>query len=181
MNKKTGHAGFSIFWLLVTLGACVLSGYLLGAVAAHMPNDKPVMPLLIMGLLLAPMTLVTQLIFKFNDMKKLKGINRDEKRRLEAMVDAKVLRLILIDVFYLVSTSVVGVLFYVSPFFLELNLITWTLRAAGFLLVAAAVTSVKVLLDTRKISNFEARISNRAQERKTKAALLKRLKHNAKS
>lgn len=180
MNKSKNHVGASSLWLIVMLVICLCSAYFLGLVGKFVPQDKPVMPLVIMGLILAPVTFVTQLIFKFNDMKKLKGINREEKRRLESIVDAKVLRLILIDLFFVLSTTVVGVLFYVAPFVPELNLVTWTLRAAGFLLAAAVFTFVNVLLGTRKISNFEAKISNRALERKHKAALLKRLKEDSK-
>lgn len=181
MNKSTNGAGVASFWLIVMLVICLLAAYLLGLVGKFVPQDKPVMPLVIMGLILAPVTFVTQLIFKFNDMKKLKGINREEKRRLESIVNAKVLRLVLIDVFFVLATTVVGVLFYVAPFVPEFNLITWTLRAAGFLLAAAVFTFINVLLGTRKISDFEAKISNRALERKHKAALLKRLKEESKS
>lgn len=132
MNRSTGNMGATSFWLIVMLAVCLCSAYFLGLVGKFVPQDKPVMPLVIMGLILAPVTFVTQLIFKFNDMKKLKGINREEKRRLEGIVNAKVLRLVLIDVFFVLATTVVGVMFYVAPFVPELNLITWTLRAAGF-------------------------------------------------
>lgn len=161
--------------IVSTLCLCVLGGYLLGLLAPFVPIDKPVMPVAIMAIFLAPITLATSLIFKLIDIKKLKGLNRDEKRRVEGIVGSKISRVIFLIFFYFVSASCIGVLFFASA--LPDGAITsiFTLRVAGVLLGFAISTSIIVLLETIKTNNFEVKITNRSTERKAKAALLKRL------
>lgn len=173
--KQNHQAGMMTQGFISTLCLCALGGYLLGLLAPFVPVDKPVMPVAIMAIFLAPITLATNLIFKLIDIKKLKGLNRDEKRRVEAIVGAKISRIVLLIFFYFISASCIGVLFFASA--LPDGAITpkFTLRVAGVLLGFAIATSIIVLLETIKTNNFEVKITNRSVERKAKAALLKRL------
>lgn len=175
MTKRNYQSGMMTWGIISTLCLCALGGYLLGLLAPFVPIDKPVMPVTIMAIFLAPTTLSTSLIFKLIDIKKLKGLNRDEKRRIESIVNSKISRIIFLIFFYFISASCIGVLFFASALPNGAIATVLTLRIAGALLGFAIATSIIVLLETIKTNNFEVKITNRSSERKAKAALLKRL------
>ncbi|WP_285359885.1 hypothetical protein [Pseudomonas sp. fls2-241-TYG-175] len=175
MRNSNRQDGMMIWGFSCTILLCVLGGYALGLLAPLVPIDKPVMPITIMAIFLAPITLSTTLIFKLIDIKKLKGLNRDEKRRIGSIIKAKTLRILLLIFIYFISAASIGILFFASSIPDGAITALFTLRVAGAFLGFAISTSIIVLMETIETNNFEVKITNRSTERKAKAALLKRL------
>jgi magnesium-transporting ATPase (P-type) len=160
---------------IISLLCCLAGGYFMGLFSAYIPTDKPVMPITLFGLLLIPITITTNLIFKLNDTKKLKGLNRDEKRRLEPIVDIKIFRLYVLIAIYLISAATIAILFFGSSLPSAAPYLKYILIATGVCLAFALCNSIFSIADTKRTSDFEAKITNRSIERKAKTALLKRL------
>lgn len=180
--KNTGtQSGFTILWMLASVGISLIAGYAFGMLIDYFPKDKPpAVPIFLMATLLVPSTLTTQLILKLADIKKTKGLSREERRRLDQIVGIKTTRLYLLLIFYAISAILIGVLFYASSLQTPTSVMIWTLRTTGFLLILSAVMSIYSVTETRRIGSFEAKIVARSQERKAKAALLKRMRESPK-
>lgn len=182
MTTRGKQFGYTMIWILASIGASLLAGYGFGLLADFIPKEKPpALPIFLMASLILPSTITTQLILKLSDIKKTKGLSREELRRLEQIISLKTTRLYLLLAFYALTAIVIGTMFYAASLQTPPAVLLWTLRATGFLLLLSAVMSIYSVIETRKIGAFEAKIVARSQERKAKAALLKRLKDGGKN
>ncbi|WP_252088787.1 hypothetical protein [Pseudomonas sp. MWU13-3659] len=139
------------------------------------PLDKPVMPIALMATFALPGTLSISLINSLNGIKKLKGLNREEKRRIDSIASRKVHRQIFLIVIYLLLSAGMGVAFFAATLPAVAPYLEYVLAAVGAALAFAVVCSVFAVIDSSELASFEAKIANRSAERKAKQALLKRL------
>jgi hypothetical protein len=181
LKQISYQSGFTTLGILLSLGFALLAGYAFGFLANYIPPEKPpTAPLFLISILLLPSTLTAQLILKLSEVKKAKGLSREERRRIEQIVSIKTTKLYLLLVFYAFSAILIGAMFYAATLAVPVSVITWTLRVTGFLLLLSAIMAIYSVKETRKIGLFEAKITERSQERKAKVALLKRLKESQK-
>lgn len=173
--RASGQGGNITVWLLIMLLSCSAAGYLFGLLVCYMPAQGITVPTVLVGILAAPCVAIAQLIFKLNDVKKIKGLSKSEKRRLNAIADLKVVRAYVLLAVMLVWSSVTAVLFYLTTTTVPGDVLLWALRMAGAMVPAAILATLYTVQEGRNISNFEAKIMDRSQIRKNNAALLKRL------
>lgn len=172
---KYKQAGFLSLALALVICIALLAGYCSGFLAAYVPVDKPLLPFFLIGIFATPVALLVQLAIRFKDLKKIKGINWDEERRLDDIVDAKALRLYVLIFIYLISIVGVATLFFMSTLNMPFDAAKWALRFSGFLAVVMISSTLMFLSESQKIVDYEARVSRRNEDRKRRAALVKRL------
>lgn len=170
------RGGGVVTGLLALLCLCLLGAYGFGLLTKYIDPAKQLVPVALIGILIAPIGLIAQAISKYGDIKKIKGLSRDEQRRLDGIVDPKRQALFSRLGFFMLSTAGVATLFYIAtlkdvPF----NAPLWALRFTGFILVYAVIVSIKIYLDLSKIQDYETKVTRRMEERKSRAALLKKL------
>ncbi|MBA1195570.1 phage shock protein B [Pseudomonas plecoglossicida] len=170
------QAGGIAFGLLALLCLCLLGGYGFGLLTQYIDPSKQLVPVALTSILIAPIGLIAQAISKYGEIKKIKGLSRDEQRRLDEIVDPKRLSMFWRLGFFLLSTAAVATLFYVAtlkdvPF----NAPLWALRFTGFILAYAVISSIKIYFDLATIQDYETKVTRRMEERKSRAALLKKL------
>ncbi len=170
-----GQQGLYVPGLLLSIGICLLAGYGTGLLTEYLPSDKPSIPFYLLAIMVAPSGVVVQLIGKLNDSLKVKGLSRDEGRRLAAIIEARVYRLYLLLLFYLIATAIIGFLFYASTLSVNFNAILWALRTCGFIVASSVITTLMSISQTTEIQKYEAKIAARLESRKSRRALLKRL------
>ncbi len=172
----THRGGGVVLGLLALLCFCLLGGYGFGLLSKYIDPAKQLVPVALIGILIAPIGLIAQAISKYGEIKKIKGLSRDEQRRLDEIVDPKRLALFYRLTFFMLSTAGVATMFYVAtlknvPF----NAPLWALRFTGFILVYAVLASIKIYLDLAKIQDYETKVTRRMEDRKNRAALMKKL------
>lgn len=170
------QAVVALLGLSALLCLCLLGGYGFGFLIKYIDPAKQLAPAALIGILIAPIGLIAQAISKYGDIKKVKGLSRDEQRRLDDIVDPKRHSLFGRLAFFILTTTAVSVLFYVAtlkefPF----NAALWALRLTGFTLVYAVVSSIKIYGDLVKIQDYETKVTRRMEDRKSRAAVLKKL------
>lgn len=178
--KKTqsGYAGITFVMLAC---ACVASGYLFGLLQAYIPTDKQLLPISLSTVMVGPIAIIAQAISKYGDLKKVRGLTRDEQRRLDPIIDSKRRRLYFLLLFFLLATAGIAVLFYVATLNVPFNASLVALRITGAMILAAVISGFTTYLDLSKIQDYEATVTRRLEDRKTRAALLKKLSSSAQS
>lgn len=170
------RAGGIILGLLALLCLCLLGGYGFGLLTKYIDPAKQLVPVALTSILIAPIGLIAQAISKYGEIKKVKGLSRDEQRRLDEIVDPKRQALFGRLGFFMLATAAVATLFYVATLKdLPFNAPLWALRFTGFILVYAVVSSIKIYFDLAKIQDYETKVTRRMEDRKSRAALLKKL------
>lgn len=175
MNSKNTLFAHPLQRLLISIVVCAICGFLLGQLSVYIPLDKPVMPIALMATFALPTTLSISLISSLNSIKKLKGLNREEKRRIESIANRKIKRQVFLIAIYLLVSVTIGLLFFVAALPVIAPYLKYVLAAIGSSIAFAIMCSIFSILDTSELANFEAKITNRSTERKAKQALLKRL------
>jgi hypothetical protein len=171
-KSQRGYTGIT-FVMLVCV--CILSGYLFGLLQCYIPADKQILPISLSTIMVGPIAIIAQAISKYGDLKKVRGLTRDEQRRLDPIINTKRRRLYFLLLFFLIATAGIAVLFYVATLSVPFNASLAALRITGTLMAAAIISGFRTYLDLSKIQDYEATITRRLEERKTKAALLKKL------
>jgi amino acid transporter len=133
------------------------------------------MPIALMAIFALPTTLSISLISGLNSIKKLKGLNREEKRRIDTIANGKIRRQIFLIATYLLVSVAIGLLFFVAALPVVAPFLKQVLAVIGAAIAFAIMCSIFSIMDTSELANFEAKITNRSTERKAKQALLKRL------
>lgn len=175
MKAKSSILAHPAQRLALTALLCAVCGYLMSRLHGLIPLDKPVMPIALMATFALPGTLSISLINSLSSIKKLKGLNREEKRRIDIITSQKIRRQILLIIIYLLLSALMGVAFFAATLPAVAPYLKYVLAAVGASLAFAVVCSVFAVVDASEIASFEAKISNRSVERKAKQALLKRL------
>ncbi len=161
--------------LLIVLPACLLGAYIMGLLQPFIPADRSIIPIGIMGTLATPLTVSISLLLKLGDIKKLKAFSRQELRRIKPMLDSKVNNVYRLIVLYSVLSFTVGLLLFSAslPDIAQYSL--WIYRVSGAALAFAITSSLLVLAEHKRTTDFEAHMIARSNQRKQKAALLKKM------
>ncbi|MDF2401650.1 hypothetical protein [Aeromonas sp. 5HA1] len=146
--------------------------------AQQLPSSPPYA---ISSILLVPITILTSSIIKLSDLKEIgnakNGLNRDEVRRLNNIIDIKLFRAKLVMAIILLSIAVVFFTFYVFSsdnqiYFRKTIIFSGALTGFSLYSVFWAWNGIK------EIASFKQKIQARADAKKAKASALKRLKEN---
>jgi len=135
--------------------------------------------MVLIAIVVAPIALIAQAISKYGEIKKVKGLSREEQRRLDEAVNTQRSALFYYLFFFLLSTTGVAIGFYAATLKISFNANLWALRATGFIAVFATVISFKIYRDLAKVQDYEAIVTRRSEERKAKAAALKKLSEDS--
>lgn len=159
--------------MFVVLGSAAIGALAASFVLEVSQNDFSV-PWLIVTAMLIPMGFAGTVWVKLNDLHAdCEGLNREEKRRLGAIVDEKLRQVYIGIVFYIASALFALFLIVIgknSPIMLS-----WAVPILGGLL-AISLSSIGFLLaQIREVSKFLGILKERVAARKNKAKLRKRL------
>ncbi|WP_273861961.1 hypothetical protein [Pseudomonas sp. LA5] len=170
-----GRAQTNAQRLAILIPACIAGGYLLGLVHPYIPQDKSIIPAGMIAVIAAPISIAVSLLSKLGDVNKLKSFSRTERRRLEPMIDRKSVAIHRLIFLYSILSILVGL----GLFFASVDSgITYALgiyRAVGASIAFTMISSLMLLAEHKRATDFEAKVINRSNHRKQKAALLKKL------
>lgn len=165
----------SLFWFSFysLLGGGVTYGLL--QLVQQLPSTPPYA---ISSVLLIPIGILTSAIIKLSDLKELgnakNGLNRDEVRRLNNIIDIKLFRAKLVMAIILCSVAVVFFTFYMFSseqcYFRRILVFSGALTGFSLYSIFWAWNGIK------EISSFKQKIQARADAKKAKTNALKRLK-----
>ncbi|RRV18106.1 hypothetical protein EGJ00_01910 [Pseudomonas saudiphocaensis] len=164
--------------LMVLIPACLLSAYALGLCQPYIPQDKSIIPFGVIALLAAPISIAMGVLSKLADVRKLKSLSRQERRRVEPKIDRKVVAIQKLVILYSLLSVAVGVALFFSSIEAGAKYSLWIYRFTGGSFAFALISSWMLLSESKRATDFEALVINRSNERKHKAALLKRLQGN---
>lgn len=161
------------FSLYSLLGGGVTYGLL--QLVQQLPTTPPYA---ISSILLIPIGILTSAIMKLSDLKELgnakNGLNRDEVRRLNSIIDIKLFRSKLVMATILCSVALVFFAFYMfsseTAHFRKIIVFSGALTGFSLYSIFWAWDGIK------EISSFKQKIQARADAKKAKANALKRLK-----
>ena len=161
--------------LAVLIPACLLGAYALGLCQPYIPQDKSIIPVGIIAVLAAPISIAMGVLSKLADVRKLKSLSRSEKRRLEPKIDRKVTAIHKLIILYSLLSIAVGAALFFSSIEAGVKHSLLIYRFTGGALTFALISSWMLLSESKRTTDFEALVISRSNERKQKAALLKRL------
>jgi hypothetical protein len=161
--------------LVVLIPACLLGAYALGLCQPYIPNDKSIIPVGIIAALASPISIAMGVLSKLADVRKLKSLSRQEKRRLEPRIDRKVSAVHTLIVFYSILSLAVGGSLFFSALDEGIPHSLAVFRFTGAALTFAIISSWMLLAESKRTTDFESYVISRSNERKQRAALLKRL------
>jgi len=161
--------------LAVLVPACLLSAYVLGLCQPYIPQDKSVIPAGVIAILASPIPIAMGVLGKLADVRKLKSFSRQEKRRIEPMIDRKVSAIHMLIMLYSLLSIAVGVSLFFSAIDAGAKHALLAYRFAGGSFAFALISSWMLLSESKRVTDFEAHVISRSNERKQKAALLKRM------
>ncbi|MBZ3665545.1 hypothetical protein [Pseudomonas monteilii] len=161
--------------LAVLVPACLLGAYVLGLCQPYIPQDKSIIPVGVIAVLASPIPIAMGVLSKLADVRKLKSFSRQEKRRLEPKIDRKVSAIHKLVMLYSLLSIAVGASLFFASIEAGEEYSLWIYRFAGASFTFAIVSSWMLLAESKRTTDFEAYVINRSNERKQKAALLKRL------
>lgn len=162
--------------LLVLVPACLLGAYVLGLCQPYIPQDKSIIPAGVIALLASPISIAMGVLNKLADVRKMKSFSRQEKRRIEPKIDRKVSAIHKLVMLYSLLSVAVGASLFASASIeavAEHSLAIF--RFAGGAFAFVLVSSWMLLAESKRTTDFEAMVISRSNERKQKAALLKKL------
>lgn len=173
--KLITNAETNVQRLAVLIPACLMGAYLLGLAQPFIPQDKSVIPASVIAILATPIPIAMGVLSKLADVRKMKSFSRQERRRVEPMVDRKAAAIQKLIVLYSVLSILVGGALFFSAIDVGVQYALLAYRFAGASFSFALISSWMLLSESKRVTDFEAKVISRSNERKQKAALLKRL------
>ncbi|MGL6348514.1 MAG: hypothetical protein ACRC2U_01390 [Aeromonas sp.] len=174
-RRQSGESAISFLWLIVAAACGTGIAYVFTFLVHELPSTAP---FALSAIFLIPSTMCVQLVMKLLEMKEQGGINRDEKRRLNTILDAKVRSIVSVILLLLVSISVVISGFY---FFAKTpDLLKIILLVAGTLVGISIYIAIWTVSETKDIYNFKKKVKDRETQNKNRKQGLKRLDAKAK-
>ncbi|MDI1277609.1 hypothetical protein [Methylobacter sp.] len=174
MKKLHSQQGWTSFGVIGVMVSAVIGIFGFEILLRLIPsNVSIVVPWAIVSLFVIPFTLCVQLILKLWDLKELDDISREERRRLKSIIDGKT-RQFFIAIIYYVSSAVIVVTLYV---FLanDVELFRIAIKVTGVLLGISMFSIYLILLEMKELSDFKAKLIERAISKKRQKSALKRL------
>lgn len=165
--------------LLLAVFLCCVGGYFMGLIYPLIPEDKSIVPITFMALLASPITIAITSMVKIGDVNKGAGLSNSERRRIIPALQARRQSLQLMVFIYTVLSIFTGVFLFISTLPAGRDFAIWIYRGVGASVAFAAATSYFMLTDLGKLSDFEALIAKRTEERKKKTAILKKMKRSS--
>ncbi|WP_416363952.1 hypothetical protein [Pseudomonas sp. NFX183] len=161
--------------LAVLVPVCLLGAYALGLCQPYIPQDKSIIPVGVIAVLASPIPIAMGVLSKLADVRKMKSFSRQEKRRIEPKIDRKVSAIHKLVMIYSLLSLIVGASLFFSSIDIGKEYSLGIYRFAGGAFSFALVSSWMLLAESKRTTDFESLVVSRSNERKQKAALLKRL------
>lgn len=161
--------------LAIIIPACLFGAFVLGLLQPYIPQEKSVIPAGVMAVLAAPITIAIGLLGKLADVKKMKSYSRQEQRRIKPKIDRKVSAIHKLIMLYTLVSVAVGISLFFSATDTGARYALWIYRFTGAAFSFTLISSWMLLAEHKRTTDFEALVVSRSQERKQKAALLKKL------
>ncbi len=161
-SNQKGWAGFGVLGVILSavIGALCFAGimHLISAGASV------VTPWVLASLFILPLTCCVQLLFKIFDLKELRGLSKNEKRRLKPIINGKTRQLFIAILYYVLSAVlVVTLLFFSSD---NQDLVKYIIVFIGGLLGVSIFSMALVFIEMKELTDFKAKIKQRADDKK---------------
>lgn len=167
--------------LVLTVVLCCVFGYLMGQLYPLIPEGINIVPFAFAALLASPITIVITSLVKIGDVNKVAGLSNSERRRVLPILGKRRHTLQVRIFIYTILSILIGVFLFVSSLPAGKDFAVWIYRAVGASVAFAVATSSFMIIDLGKLNDFEALIARRNEERKSKAAILKKMNGNSSS
>jgi predicted Abi (CAAX) family protease len=171
---EQGWTGYGILGTILSAAIGVLG---FSGLMRLIPAEASVAtPWVLVSLFILPLTYCVQLLFKVFDLKELTGLSKNEKRRLKPIINGKTRQLFITIIYYVLSAIlVVTLLFFSSD---NQELIKPIIVLIGGLLGISIFSMALVFIEMKEVTDFKAKIKQRADDKKNQRSALKRLNHN---
>ncbi len=162
MKNQGGWTGSgTLAVLLCAAMGGILAHYIISSLDQ---NSPPSVQWGLISVFLLPLTFATQLWINFNGLREIKGITGSERRRITETVKAKLRQIQFAILFYALSALVIG-------FGLLFSTGNWKVYHAitvftGLSLGISMASLFLILNESRELSEFKNKISERAQRNK---------------
>jgi MFS family permease len=162
MKNQGGWTGSgTLAVLLCAAMGGILAHYIISSLDQ---NSPPTVQWGLISVFLLPLTFATQLWVNFNGLREIKGITGSERRRITETVKAKLRQIQFAILFYALSALVIG-------FGLLFSTGNWKVYHAitvftGLSLGISMASLFLILNESRELSEFKNKISERAQRNK---------------
>lgn len=161
--------------LVLTVVLCCAFGYLLGLLHPLIPEGTNIVPVTFIALLASPITIAITIISKISDVNKAHGLSSSERRRIVPILKQRRQSLQVRIFIYTILSILIGVFLFVSTLPAGKDFAIWIYRAVGASVAFAVATSSFMIVDLGKLNDFESLLIRRNAERKSKAAILKKM------
>jgi len=172
-KNQDGWTGFGILGAILSsvIGALSFAGLM-----RLIPAEASVAtPWVLVSLFILPLTYCVQLLFKIFDLKELSGLSKNEKRRLNPIINGKTRQLFIAIIYYVLSAVlVVTLLFFSSD---NQELVKYIIVFIGGLLGVSIFSMALIFMEMKELTDFKATIKQRSDDKKNQRASLKRLNH----
>ncbi|MCK9605297.1 MAG: hypothetical protein M0R33_02480 [Methylomonas sp.] len=174
MRQINSNNGWTKLGVIGILFSAIIGAYGFEILLDIIPNNTSIaIPWAIVSLFLLPLTLCVQLILKLWDLKELSDITRDERRRLKAIIRGKTRQFFIAICYYVLSACIVVTLYvFLSS---DVGLFKAVIKITGMLLGISMFSILLILLEMKEISDFNAKLKERALAKKRQKSALKRL------
>ncbi|MFT6331217.1 MAG: putative membrane protein [Bermanella sp.] len=171
---KHQQAGWTLYGAIGMIVFAGIGAFSFEFLLRFVLNDSTLAsPWVLISVFLGPLTFCVQLFLKVLDLREQEGLNRDEKRRLEFIINGKIRQIYAAIAFYLVSASIVGALFTFMTF--DINLFKYSVIICGALLGMSIFSTYLIFNEINDLAKFKAKLKDRSTAAKNKAAAIERL------
>lgn len=130
-------------------------------------------PWAILSIFLIPLSLCVQLLLKLWEVKEQNNLSREEKRRLNILINKKT-QIFISIILYCVLSAVIGIVLFVF-FTSDTESFKIIMILIGFLLGSSSSSIWLIIMETKKVAEFKAKLKEREESKKMQKLGLKRL------
>ena len=170
-KTQVGWTRYGVLGLILSTITGVLS---FGALVRFVPDGATIStPYIFISLFILPLAFCVQLLFKVWDLKEQDGLSREEKRRLNPIIEGKSRQIFIAIIYCILSPVIIAAMFFFSSF--DAGLFKAAIVITGGLLGITIFSIIIIFLEMKELVNFKAKIKQRSDEKKKQRAALKRL------
>jgi MFS family permease len=174
MKLTHSQRGWTMFGVIGVIASAILGAFGFEVLLRLIPQDVQIaVPWVIVSLFLLPFTLCIQLVLKLWELKEQDDISREERRRLNSIIDGKTRQFFIAIIYYVLSAVIVVVLFIFLAN--DTELFKMAIKITCALLGISIFSVYLILLEMKEISYFKAKIVERARSKEKQKSALKRL------
>lgn len=152
-------SGWTALGAVAILASAIIGGLAFSALVS-LDGEHPVgSPWYVTGILFMPVAFLIQLLLKLIPLKNTKGLSRSERRRLEAIVEAKI-RQVWIGIIFCIISTVFSVLVFVSKGQGDFFYIVGMIVIGGFLGITICIL-VLLINEISKVHRFVETVKER--------------------